>query len=247
MRILLTNDDGIDAAGIKALWQALKGKAKIFVAAPATEQSARSQAITVHDPIRIDDFYIDGRIKAWRIGGTPVDCVKLALEMLLKEKPDVIISGINRGPNLGCDVLYSGTVGAAMEGGMKNILSLALSVDTREDDGFGEAAKFAAAFVDNIDDFSLHGASVLNINFPRQWKFGEPIVPTRLGKRDYINLGQMRQDPTGRNYCWMGGKIVDLDKGDGTDLGAAAEGKATVTPLQLDITAYSALKMLKGW
>ncbi len=247
MKILLTNDDGIFAPGIRELWRQLVDFADVYVAAPAVEQSGRSQAITVHDPIRADRMEIEEGVTAWKIGGTPADCVKIALEDLLPERPDVVLSGINRGPNLGCDVFYSGTVGAALEGGMKGILSLALSLDTRENTGYIEAARFTADFLRQLEKNPPPPVAVFNINFPRCWRMGGEVAVTRLGRRDYANLCQMRLDPSGRPYYWLGGKVVDLDKGDGTDIGEAAKGKATITPLHLDLTDFSALRDLAKW
>lgn len=247
MRILLTNDDGITAPGIRALWQALCGIADVYVAAPSEEQSAKSQAITVREPIRVDPFCSDAPITAWKIGGTPADCVKLALETLLPEKPDMLISGINRGPNLGTDVFYSGTVGAALEGAFKGVFSLALSVDTRADTDFAEAAAFAADFVRHFDVYDKKCGQVLNVNFPRSWRRGDKIAVTTLGRRDYINGCEARQDPTGRTYYWMGGQVIDLIKTDGTDLAEASRGVATITPLRLDLSDHAAAGQLKDW
>ena len=149
MKILVTNDDGITAKGINVLWQELSQIAKITVVAPDTEKSATSQAITVHEPIRVDTYEVKDclAVKAWRVGGTPTDCVKIALDALLEEPPDVIVSGINHGANLATDVLYSGTVSAAIEGAIYNIPSIAVSLDVAKERNFLTAARFVRNFV----------------------------------------------------------------------------------------------------
>jgi len=144
LRILLTNDDGITAPGIRALWQELAGIGDVMVVAPDIERSAASQSITVHHPIRVDEHCTEyPALCAWRVGGTPTDCVKIALESLLTEQPDIVVSGINQGPNLGTDVLYSGTVSAAIEGALHGIPSIAVSLAAWKDCDFGPAAIFA--------------------------------------------------------------------------------------------------------
>lgn len=247
MRILITNDDGIRAPGIQKLWQSLMNIADVYVAAPSMEQSAKSQAITIHEPIRVDKFVCSDNITAWQIGGTPADCVKLALETLMPKQPDLLISGINRGSNLGTDVLYSGTVGAALEGGVKGILSLALSVDTKADDCFADAAAFAVDFVQNLSSYDRCNGQILNINFPERWRMGDKVAVTALGRRDYINLCEARTDPSGRTYYWLGGKMVDLVKKAGTDIAETECNAATITPLRLEMTDYNVLDSLKGW
>lgn len=248
MRILLTNDDGISAPGIKALWDILRQEAEVFVVAPSMEQSASSQAITVHHPIRVDEYNIDAEgIKGWSVGGTPTDCVKLALASILDKKPDIVISGINLGANLGSDVLYSGTVSAAIEGALHNIPAIAVSLDLREEPDFSHAASFTYRLARKLMQEKLPSNTLLNVNVPSSAKSAKEMMMTQLGVREYINTFDKRTDPRGRCYYWMGGQIMDREDAENTDVFAVKNGKISVTPIHFDLTNYPLLKALKNW
>jgi 5'-nucleotidase len=250
LRLLLTNDDGINAPGIKALWEELAEIAEIHVVAPDSERSATSQAITVHQPIRVDTYPIDHtRIAAWRISGTPTDCVKIAIEALLPDRPDIVVSGINQGPNLGTDVLYSGTVSAAIEGALHNIPSVAVSLDSWESGDFKPAAQFTRNIVQKLLQNPLPPHTLLNINVPVAQDKPEmaDVAITKLGVREYDNTFDRRKDPRGRTYYWMGGKVIDSDNDSDTDVAALKAGKISVTPIHFDLTNYSIMGMLKKW
>lgn len=249
LRILLTNDDGIGAAGIQALWHELSKIAEIIVVAPDVERSATSQAITVHSPIRVDQYHFDNpRISGWRVGGTPADCVKIALEALLKEPPDVIVSGINHGPNLGTDVLYSGTVSAAIEGALHGIPAIAISLDTGEHSDFQPAAEFAAVLVQNITNRVLPPNTLLNVNVPSLPSTElTGVAITKLGIRQYENSFERRHDPRGRMYYWMGGSILDNDNDEDSDIVAVKQSKISVTPIHFDLTNYGIMDLVKSW
>ncbi|SDF75735.1 5'/3'-nucleotidase SurE [Sporolituus thermophilus] len=249
MHILLTNDDGIFAPGIKALWQSLSAIAQVTVVAPDSERSATSQAITVHHPIRVDPYHIENSsVTAWRIGGTPTDCVKLAIEALLAEPPDVVVSGINHGPNLGTDVLYSGTVSAAIEGALHGIPAVAVSLDTWQPFDFTPAAEFTRKLILTMMQNTLPPNTLLNVNVPAlpPNRLGGVAV-TKLGVRQYQNTFERRADPRGRLYYWMGGDLVDNTNDPDSDIVAVKEGKISVTPIHFDLTNYAIMDLLRKW
>jgi len=249
LRILLTNDDGIFAPGIQALWQELAKIGEITVVAPDSERSATSQAITVHQPIRVDQHCFDNeRVSGWRIGGTPTDCVKIAVEALLDEKPDIVVSGINQGPNLGTDVLYSGTVSAAIEGALLGIPALAVSLNSWQVSDFTVAAKFTSNLVLTTLAKTLPPNTLLNVNVPPLKKEEiSGVEVTRLGVIEYENIFEQRKDPRGRSYYWMGGKPVAVDNSEGSDVAALKQGKISVTPIHFDLTNYNIMPLIEEW
>jgi 5'-nucleotidase len=249
LRILLTNDDGITAPGIQALWQEMSAIGEVTVVAPDSERSATSQAITVHHPIRVDEYCIQSPpICAWRVGGTPTDCVKIAVETLLKNKPDVVVSGINQGPNMGTDVLYSGTVSAAIEGALHGIPAIAVSLATWTSADFGPAARFARKLVLTLVERKLPPNTLLNVNVPvlASDKLNGVAI-TKLGVTEYENTFERRLDPRGRTYYWMGGSLVESANEEGTDVAAVKQGKISVTPIHFDLTNYAILQQLEEW
>ncbi|MEW6541303.1 MAG: 5'/3'-nucleotidase SurE [Bacillota bacterium] len=250
MRILLTNDDGIFAPGLEALRNALSDLAEtVYIIAPDRERSATGHSITVHRPIRVREAcHVDGNCCGWIVDGTPADCVKLALESLLPETPDLVISGINPGPNLGTDVLYSGTVSAAMEGLINGVPSLAISLASHREAEFEEAAAFARRLLPFLfqhrEMFTAN--TLLNINVPA----GKPagVKLTRLGNLRYADAIDRRVDPRGRYYYWMAGKPFSPDGYDpDTDIGAVKDQYISITPVKIDLTDYEALDALKKW
>lgn len=242
MVILVTNDDGIHAAGIKALGTALASIAKVVVVAPEKERSAIGHGITMHKPLRATEMPMDGPIaRCLAINGTPADCVKLAVDALLDEPPAVVVSGINRGENLGTDVLYSGTVSGAIEGCINGLPSLAVSLagDDEQDFDFTFAADFTVKVVREILKRGLPKGTLLNINVPSlPQEEIKGVAITRLGQRRYINTVSSRKDPRGRAYYWLAGEKEELDAGPDTDIGAIRRGYISVTPLQLDLTNH---------
>lgn len=239
MRILLVNDDGIQAEGIQALVKVLSLKHDIIVAAPAREQSGMAHAITVRKRIEVarytelENLY---HAEAWKIDGTPADCVKLYLEAIAgNQKPDLIISGINHGANLGTDVLYSGTVGAAIEGYLHHISSIAVSLDIDAAITYEQTAKWFETQLERLLDEQL--PVLFNINFPKSLQHDLPVfVYTCLGNRDYLNAFQRTVDENGRVFYCMAGEIYDVDNGDATDIYAVNQGLISVTPLQTNLT-----------
>ncbi|SFG45567.1 5'-nucleotidase /3'-nucleotidase /exopolyphosphatase [Desulfotomaculum arcticum] len=245
MRILISNDDGIQAEGLIKLKQALDPLGEVLVVAPDRERSGTGHGITVHKPLRPKQVNFNDGTTGWSVNGTPADCVKLAIEALLDKTPDIVISGINRGANLGTDVLYSGTVSAAIEGIINGIPSVAISLATYENKDFKYAARFAARVVSILSKNKLQsGCSLININIPQ----GSPkgVKVTRLGNRRYENVFHKRIDPRGGVYYWMAGEpkdmipekpILDAD----TDFDAVNNGFISVTPLHFDLTYFNGI------
>lgn len=249
MRILLSNDDGIESRGLEALVRALHADHEVVLAAPLQQQSGMAHALTVRRPMelvrgnRLEEKY---GVEAWAIGGTPTDSVKLYLEALAGVKPDLVVSGINHGANLATDILYSGTVGAALEGFLHEIPSFAVSLDIDSEISYEEAAVIFAAYMGEVlAEHSSTGeksAFLYNVNFPRRFsEAGPEFVLSRQGGRDYKNAFQREERPDGRVFYTMGGDICDTDKGEATDIYAVEAGFIAVTPLIADMTDYKAL------
>ena len=242
--ILLSNDDGVRAPGIQALADALTGVADLVIAAPDRERSAAAHAISLDHPLRAEQ--VESNVYA--IDGTPVDCVYLALHHLVPRKPDLCLSGINNGFNLGSDVFYSGTVGAALEGALRGVPSIALSLERRKPQDFGHAAAFARDFVRDILARGVEGMGpgiLLNVNFPAGPVLG--LRATSMGRRIYRDQVSVRQDLRGRAYYWIGGPEEKGDDVPGSDCTAIQEGFVSVTPIGLDLTHRPMLGRLASW
>jgi len=238
-RILVTNDDGIYSEGLRKLADALRSIGDVTIVAPDREQSAASHALTLNRPLRMLQLQKD----EWIVDGTPTDCVNLAVLKLMKDaRPDIVVSGINFGPNLGDDVTYSGTISAAFEGALLNIPSIAFSALVGEGFSFAKCAAFAA----ELTRISLQRAwrcdIILNVNFPVD--FGGVRV-TRLGKRVYGEGVIERLDPRGRKYYWIGGDPPTWRPGENTDFEAVQGGFVSITPLHLDLTHHESIQPLK--
>jgi 5'-nucleotidase len=242
--ILLSNDDGLHAPGMRALEAALAPLAELIVAAPDRERSATSHSISLDRPLRADEV----RPGVYSIDGTPVDCVYLALLHLVPRRPDLVVSGINHGYNLGSDVFYSGTVAAAVEGALRGVPGIALSLERRRQSDFAPAAAFAASLTAAVLDGSHPGipeGALLNVNIPSGTPTGYEI--TFLGKRVYRDLVDVRQDLRGRAYYWIGGPEADAADVPGSDVSAVRAGRASVTPLGLDLTNVPLIAELARW
>jgi 5'-nucleotidase len=238
MIILLSNDDGIQSEGLTALEENLRNAGDLYTVAPDRAQSSMSHALTLHRPLRVNEL----APRRLSVDGTPVDCVKLALTGLLPVRPDLVISGINKGPNLGDDIIYSGTVSAAIEGALLGIPAIAVSLVTFKDFDFRAAAEFTAALVEHIAQGGIAPKTLLNVNVPplakgelKGWRM------TRMGKRHYSENIVERIDPRGGKYYWIGGDDLGFADEAGTDCKAVHEGYISVTPLQVDLTDYQLL------
>jgi len=251
MKILLTNDDGLEALGLTVLAQKLKDIGEVYVAAPCQEQSGVGHGLTVHMPLRARQLSWPGIARqVWSVAGTPADCVKLAIEMLMPCRPDLVVSGINHGPNLGTDILYSGTVAGAMEGYLNGVTSIAVSVTgthRRQKSGnFPLAARVAADYCQKLYEARLPGRMLLNINVPGDTDDQvKGIVNVPMGWRWYTDAYDHRVDPMGRDYYWLQGELDDPDEGQHTDVEMSNAGFITVTPLQFNLTDREALRKME--
>lgn len=245
MHILLTNDDGYHASGLQTLYRILRSHTDhdISIVAPEGQRSATGHSITLFHPLFVTEHDIDGSRKGFAVSGTPSDCVKLAIQGRLIPRPDLLISGINQGSNLGTDVFYSGTVSAAMEGVILGVPALAVSVASYEFEDFEPSADYLARHLDYI--VKCHQGGLININFPgkpeSQWA---GVKVTRLGKTIYDNVFERRVDPHGRAYYWQAGNRMQ-DFEEDTDLRAIQEDFISITPMHSDLTDFKGLEPWK--
>lgn len=245
MRILLSNDDGVLSDGLRELRRSLSGIARVFVVAPDHERTASGHSITVHRPLRAQKVSLDGAQDIWAVNGTPADCVKLALDALLPEPPDLVVSGINAGGNLGTDVLYSGTVAAAMEGAIGGVPSIAVSVDDIEPKYLQFAAGFTCFLCQQLSQSGFKPLTMLNVNIPNMPPSDiAGVEVTTLGNRRYLKAIHKRQDPRDRPYYWIAGVIWDDKEVQGTDVAALALNKISITPIHFDLTDHALRKRL---
>jgi len=258
MKLLISNDDGIFSLGIRSLANTLaEAGHAVSVVCPDRERSATGHGLTLHQPIRADivESVFHPAIKAWACSGTPSDCVKLALWALLDEKPDLVLSGINHGANLGTDVLYSGTVSAAMEGVIEGIPGVAFSLTSFSSQDFVPAANFARSLVAKLEKNPLPPLMLLNVNVPAvEAEAIAGVAITRQGIRRYIDVFEKRIDPRGKTYYWLAGELLeevedssDFAKMIPTDVQANRQNYITITPLQYNLTASKGLESLKEW
>ncbi len=243
MNILVTNDDGYTAPGLLVLKTALEKIGQAIVVAPDQNWSAGGHVKTLHKPLRLTQVQLADGTDAYASSGAPSDCIALVVLGAIDFKPDVIVSGINPNPNLGHDVTYSGTVTAAMEGAISNIPSIAVSVES--DAAYDHAAAFAAKLVSAVVQHGLSRDVLLNVNVPNGPIKGVQL--TRMGQRVYNDELVARIDPRGKPYYWIGGEAPTGIPDDGTDIGALHNGYISVTPIQMDMTAYKFIETLKTW
>jgi len=244
MRILLSNDDGYQAPGLKALHSAISVVAEAIVVAPDRDRSGASNSLTLEQPIRASTAE-NGFL---RVEGTPTDCVHLAITGLLQEEPDMVVSGINAGANMGDDVIYSGTVAAATEGRFLGYPALAISLASPTPCHFDAAARVAVDLVQRLCERPLARDSILNVNVPDvPHEELQGMVATRLGHRHKAEPVVKSEDPRGRPIYWVGQAGAEQDAGPGTDFHAVRNGFVSVTPLQIDLTRHQALSNLTAW
>ena len=247
--ILVTNDDGIDADALAPLATALAPLGDVDIIVPERNWSGASHSITLFRPLRVRPTKLRSGHPAFMTDGSPTDCVRLAVLGFLKHRPDIVVSGINRGANMGDDITYSGTVAAAMEGILSSVPSIAISIGAFGGDiDYEPSASFAALLARNILDRGFAPDTLLNVNvppLPRDQIAGVEV--TRLGKRTYRDQLVERLDPYGNPYYWVGGPAVSGEAEDGTDVAAMAAGKISVTPIALDLTNHALLEELARW
>lgn len=248
MRVLISNDDGIQAEGIKALSLAFKTNGhQVAIVAPDSERSASGHAITVHQPLRVQRGQLAG-IDSFAINGTPADCVKLALDSLIDWKPDIVVSGINRGPNLGTDVLYSGTVSAAIEAALDGLPAIAVSLASYEKSNYENCAVFTVETAEKYHREKLPYGTLLNINMPniKPDKI-KGVKITKLGERKYFNNFERRIDPRGGEYFWLAGQVDESNPDPHSDVWAIINNYISVTPIHFDLTNHYFLNKLNQW
>jgi len=246
--ILLTNDDGIAAPGIFALHQELRRIAKVTVIAPYTERSAVGHAITIADPLRVWPYEKNGGLFGHAVKGTPADCVKLGYWALMEHKPDLVVSGINLGPNTGINTIYSGTVSAATEGSFLGVPSFAVSLATYRSPDFRYAARFARKLALRLLHKGLPRGIYLNVNVPAcPEKDVRGVAVTRQGMALYHEEFDKRTDPNGRTYFWLTGQKVNKESELDVDDGAVQSNYVAITPVHYDLTKYEFMDTLKSW
>lgn len=244
MKILLSNDDGYQAPGLQALANALSTLAAIVVVAPDQDRSGASNSLTLVNPLRARTME-NGFI---RVDGTPTDCVHLAITGLLDEEPDLVVSGINAGPNMGDDTLYSGTVAAAMEGRFLGLPAIAISMNSHQPDYFETGARVALELVERLTRSPLSENVILNVNVPDMpYEQLSGFRSTRLGHRHKVEPVVKTTDPRGKTIYWVGPAGAEQDAGPGTDFHAVRGGYVSITPLQVDLTRHSALEIVEAW
>ncbi len=246
MRVLISNDDGVDAPGIRVLAGVMRAVGEVTVVAPDRDRSGASNSLTLDQPIRVlsmgDGFY--------RVAGTPTDCVHLALSGLLEHEPHIVVSGINNSANLGDDVIYSGTVAAAMEGRFLGLPAIAVSLCSTDHKGqhFSTAARAALLIVQRLLVDPLPADTILNVNVPDvAWDEIRGVEVTRLGHRHRAEPCILQHDPRGRPVWWIGPAGPEQDAGPGTDFDAVRRGFVSITPIHVDLTRYQALETVSSW
>ncbi len=246
--ILITNDDGIYAPGILKLKEALLDLGEVFVVAPLVEKSAVGHAITLSDPLRVIEVERDGNFFGYAVNGTPADCVKLGGRCLLPRKPDIVVSGINQGPNTATNIIYSGTVSAAAEGTIMGIPSVAVSIASFTKPEFDFAARFTRELAEKVLEKGLPEGTLLNVNVPAVAEDQiQGVVVTKQGKGRYEEAFDKRIDPNNRVYYWLTGKRMILDNGNDIDDLVVMQNKVSITPIHYDLTNYKFIQELKKW
>lgn len=252
MNILISNDDGVLASGIWILTEALSKENNVYVVAPDRERSAAGHSITLHNPLRVDEISPRrGAKRCWVTTGTPGDCIKIAISSILNnnELPDLVVSGINHGPNLGGDILYSGTVSCAMEGAMMGLPSIAVSLASLSfnNENFRTAAEFTAKFIKRISNYKIPKKTILNINVPGlDAEDISGVAITEMGKRMFTDTYEKRIDPRGKTYYWMAGELINEPQDARTDIAAIRNNKISITPITYEMTRKSFMNELEN-
>lgn len=243
MLILVTNDDGIHSPGLLSLSESLRSLGKVVIVAPDRERSAVGRSLTLHSPLRAEEI----RPGIFSVDGTPSDCVNLGVHGLLKERPDLVVSGINKGGNLGDDITYSGTVAAAMEATLMGVPAFAVSLEggPYHSDNFDVTGRFSVVLAGEILRRRLPPDTFLNVNVPTGIPKG--VRFTRQGKRVYGDVVIEKVDPRGRKYYWIGGGELSFQNIEGTDFHAMQSRFISITPLHLDLTNYRSFEQMQGW
>jgi 5'-nucleotidase len=244
MNILLSNDDGVNAKGIAVLFEHLSKEHRVTVLAPDRNCSGMSNALTLQSPLRIEKMS-NG---FFAVNGTPSDCVQLGINLFMHEEPDLVVSGINQGPNLGDDTIYSGTVAAALEGRHLGLPAIAVSLCGSKEDNFDTAARITCNIIGQLESHPLQRNEILNINVPPvAYADIKGIKATRLGKRHRAGTMFKSEDPFGHTIYWYGKIGAGQDAGEGTDFDAVDKGYCSVTPLSVDMTVHGQVSKMNAW
>ncbi len=248
MKILVSNDDGIDSPGIYALSKALKEIGDVIVVAPLAEQSAVGHAITMQIPLRVTEYYKNNEFFGYAVDGTPADCIKMGIKNILKYQPDVVVSGINNGSNSAINIIYSGTVSAAREAAIMDVPSIAVSVASHKVDNYAFAGKVARNLTAEVVNKKLRPGTLLNVNIPNLPESEiKGILLTKQGKSKWDDIYEERIDPYGRKYYWLTGKMLPLDNTIEADQYAVMQNYVAVTPIHFDLTDYETFANMKSW
>ena len=248
MKILLTNDDGINSAGIRALKEALDTIGDVTVVAPETEMSAVGHSITIADPLRVKHVYKNGKEFGIAVGGTPADCVKIAVRAIMDEKPDLLVSGINHGQNVATNVIYSGTVSAATEGMILGVPSIAISHASFCPKDFSASTKYGLRIIEKMMENELPADTLLNVNVPdKPADEVEGIKLCRVGTSKFMETFEKRVDPRQNDYYWQGGQMVMSDDDHDADISWLRKNWVTVTPIHFDLSNHMFLKEMEQW
>jgi 5'-nucleotidase len=250
MRILISNDDGFEAEGIRAVAQSLATIADVVVVAPDRQRSAAGHGITLHKPLFMEKSTLGNGIAAYGVNGTPADCVKFGIFEVMKDAPpDLVVSGINAGSNLGTDVIYSGTVSAAIEGAVQGVPSIAVSLCGYENFDFSGPAAFMVKLVQQVLQHGLLPDTILNVNYPvvESPQDVRGVKITTLGTRRYDNRYEKRTDPRGRDYFWLTGGVKELQNPQDSDINVVKDKFISLSPVHFDLTERRMLNTLKTW
>ena len=248
--ILVTNDDGITAPGIRTLIEVMTSIGDVVVVAPDSPQSGMGHAITINSTLHVEKVTIDkGPQEEYSCSGTPADCVKLGVKQILDRRPDLCVSGINHGSNSSINVIYSGTMSAAIEAGVEGIPAIGFSLcDYKWSANFDACKTYVKAITENVLKHGLDSGTVLNVNFPNLDKKDiKGVKICRQAKANWEEEFDKRTNPQGREYYWLTGKFVNLDRGEDTDEWALANGYVAVVPIQFDLTAHQSIQQLNTW
>lgn len=248
MKILVSNDDGIDSLGIHALVKSLKEIADVTVVAPQNEQSAVGHAITMKIPLRVFNYHKNGDFFGYAVDGTPADCIKMGIRNIMKEPPDLVISGINHGSNTSINIIYSGTVSAAREAAIMDVPSIAISITNHAAKEFNYASRLAKMLAIKMMNNKLPLGTLLNVNVPDvpEEKIAG-IVLTKQGKSKWDDIYEQRQDPYARDYYWLTGSLLDIDTDNDIDQVAIRNNFVSITPIHFDLTDYESFEKMKSW
>jgi len=248
LKILVSNDDGIDSLGIHALVKSLKEIADVTVVAPHNEQSAVGHAITMKIPLRVFNYYKNGDFFGYAVDGTPADCIKMGIRNIMKEPPDLVISGINQGSNTAINIIYSGTVSAAREAAIMDVPAVAISITNHAAKEYNFAAKLAKMLALKMINNKLPLGTLLNVNVPDVPENEiAGIILTKQGKSKWDDIYEKRIDPYGRDYYWLTGNLLEVDTNPDIDQVAIRKNFVSITPIHFDLTDYETFKNMKSW